>query len=113
MFTLSQPDQSACEVDEGSEVVGQFVVARGEATELFEPGKEIPNEMPRAIAVGVKFSQHAPVATRRNDRFGTPSFNGGNKGIGIVTFVAKSMGSELIDFLPHCTATYRMLSSIA
>ena len=51
MFTLSDPNADGCENNESAEVPVQFVVARGEATELFEASEQVLNQMTCAVAV--------------------------------------------------------------
>ena len=54
-------------MQEGIEAIGEFVVSRSEAAELFEAIEESLDEVARLVAVPVDLAWRVPVATRRDD----------------------------------------------
>ena len=73
----------------GSEACVGLVVARGDATELFEPLEAILDEMPPLVHVGVMRDGHLAVILGRDDRERAPLVEFGPQGIVVERLVAK------------------------
>ena len=69
------------------ERLGEFVVSRSEAAELFEAIEESLDEVARLVAVPVDLAWRVPVATRRDDGLSAGRLDDLNQGIAVVALV--------------------------
>ncbi len=67
-------------MQEGVESIGEFVISRGEAAELFETIEESLDEISRLVAMPVDFAWRISVAARWDDGLSTGSLNDLNQG---------------------------------
>ena len=74
-------------MQESVETAGEFVVARGDATELLEPIEETFNQMARLVAMPVDWALIDSVAARRDIGNGVGGFDGFDQLIAVVAFV--------------------------
>lgn len=74
-------------MQEGVESIGEFVVSRGEAAELFEAIEESLDEVARLVAMPVDRAWRVPVATRRDDGLSAGRLDDLNQGIAVVALV--------------------------
>ncbi len=74
-------------MQEGIESIGEFVVSRGEATELLKAIEESLDEVARLVAVPVDLAWRVPVAMRWNDGLSAGSFDDLNEGIAVIALV--------------------------
>ena len=74
-------------MQESVETAREFVVARGDATELLEPIEEIFNQMARLVAMPVDWALIDSVAARRDIGDGVGGFDDSNQLIAVVAFV--------------------------
>lgn len=74
-------------MQESVETAGEFVVARGDATELLEPIEETFNQIARLVAMPVDWALIDSVAARRNIGNGVGGFDGFDQLIAVVAFV--------------------------
>lgn len=77
-------------MQEGVEAMGQFIVARGEATKLLEPIEESLDEVSRLVTMPVDFALREPIASGRNDRLGARGFDGLDQCIAVVSLVGNN-----------------------
>ena len=77
-------------MQESVETAGEFVVARGDATELLEPIEETFNQMARLVAMPVDWALIDSVAARRDIGNGVGSFDGFDQLIAVVAFVGRN-----------------------
>jgi len=85
-------------MQEGVESIGEFVVSRGEAAELFETIEESLDEISRLVAMPVDFAWRIPVAARWDDGLSTGSLDDFNQGIAVVTLVGDDrLGRDGVD----------------
>ena len=75
-------------MDDGSEARVGLVVARGDATELFEPLEQILDEMPPLVHVGIVRDGHLAVLLGRDDGERAPLVEFGAQGIVVERLVA-------------------------
>ncbi len=80
-------------MQESVETAGEFVVARGDATELLEPIEETFNQMARLVAMPVDWALIDSVAARRDIGNGVGSFDGFDQLIAVVAFVGANSSS--------------------
>ena len=72
---------------EGVESIGEFVLSRGEAAELFEAIEESLDEISRLVAMPVDLARRIPVAAGRNDGLSAGSLDGLNQCIAVIALV--------------------------
>src|ERR1043166_6094513 len=77
----SKREEGCSEMNGGSEACVGLVVARGDATELFEPLEAILDEMPPLVHVGVMRDGHLAVILGRDDRERAPLVEFGRKAL--------------------------------
>ena len=74
-------------MQEGAEPMSEFVVARGQATKLFDPIEESLDEVPRLVSFPVEIARRQPVAARGNYRFGSRRGNRFDERIAVISLV--------------------------
>src|ERR1043166_8068087 len=84
----SKREEGCSEMDGGGEACVGLVVARGDATELFEPLEAILDEMPPLVHVGVVRDGQLAVVLGRDDGERTPLVEFGAQGIIVERLVA-------------------------
>ena len=65
---LSQPDESTSEMNERQEGLGEFVVARGDASELLDATEETLDQVAALVEVSIERTWIEPIGTRRDNR---------------------------------------------
>ena len=83
----SQPDESTREMNERQERLGEFVIARGDASELLDPAEETFDQVAVLVDVAIEESLIESVGARRDDRLAALSSDGLDKGVRIVPLV--------------------------
>lgn len=80
-------------------MLGEFVVPRCEAAELFETGEEVFDEMASAITMRIEGTRGEAIRTRWDHRFGACLFDQFDQRVGVVTFVADDRlnGADRLD----------------
>lgn len=74
---------------EGIETIGEFVVSRSEAAELFEAIEESLDEVECLVGGAVDFAWRIPVAGWRDDGLSTGRLDDSNQGIAVVALVGE------------------------
>ena len=74
-------------MQEGIETIGEFVVSRGEAAELFEAIEKSLDEVARLVAMPVDFARRIPVATGWTNGLSANSLDGVNQCIAVIALV--------------------------
>ena len=78
------------------EIACGFLVARGDASELFDVIEEAPNQIALGIECEVAVALDLAVRLRRNDNFDRAGFEAGDEAVGVIAFVAeKCTGLDL------------------
>ena len=84
---LRQPNESAGEVNEREEGLGEFVVARGDASELFDPCEEAFDQIAILIDVPIEGTRMESIGARRNHGLVLLRRNHLDEGVGVVALV--------------------------
>jgi len=88
------------EVYSGQEISREFVVTRGDCTEVFECVEETFDEIAFAIEDEIAVPLNEAVGLGRNDGFDTSGLEGEDQSIRIIGFVSqKCLGGEVFDQL--------------
>jgi hypothetical protein len=74
-------------MQEGIKSIGEFVVSRGEATDLFETIKESLDDISCLVRMPVDPSRPIPVAARRDDGLSANRLDGLDQGVAVVALV--------------------------
>ena len=84
---LRQPDESTSEMNERQERLGEFVVARGDASELLDTTEETLDQIAAFVDMPVERARIESVGARRNDGLSPLGVDDFDKGIRVVTLV--------------------------
>ena len=84
---LSQPDESASEMNERQEGLGELVVTRGDASELLDAVEETLDQIATFVDVPIERAGSQPMGTRRNNRLAALRSDCLDEGIRVVAFV--------------------------
>ena len=74
-------------MQKGIESISQFVVSRGDASELFEPIEETFDKVASLVTMPVDQTLCLPILARRNIGFYSVVFNGFDQFVAVVTFI--------------------------
>ena len=96
---MPDPESDGSEMDGGEEVSGELVVARGDASEVFEFVEEALDEVAPAIEAGIDRALRFAVALCRDVGNGAVCGQEFEDGVGIVTAVGNGIagGLEAVD----------------
>ena len=83
----SQPNETTREMNKRQERLGEFVVARGDASEMLEPCKEALDQIASAIEMPIELARCQAIGSGWNHRFCARRFDGGHEMVGIVALV--------------------------
>lgn len=87
MYTLTQPDDDACDGDDGREIGGEFFETSGDTAKLFETSEQVFDEVTGLVFVTIKGARRFAVGTRWNHGFGAARDDVIDQGIGIIALV--------------------------
>ena len=94
----SQPDESASEMDEGQERLGEFVVTRGDASEMLEAGEEALDQIASAVEMSIEGARRQAIGPGRNHCFGASCLDSSHKMVGIVALVGDhGLARQILD----------------
>jgi hypothetical protein len=97
---LSQPDENACKMDEREERLGEFVVARGDASEMFETSEEAFDQIACPVEIAIERPWGETVGAGRNNRLSARGFNLSHEVIGVVPLVGNhGLSRQMFDQL--------------
>ena len=74
-------------MNERQEGLGEFVVARGDASEMLETCKEALDQIASAVQMSVELARCQAIGSRRNHGFGASGFDLGDEMVGVVALV--------------------------
>lgn len=92
-------------MQEGIESSGEFVVSRGEASELFEAIEASLDEVACLVAVPVDFARRIPVATGWNHGLSAGSLDGLDQGVAVIALAG---GQDQADGIAGEADIYRV-----
>lgn len=85
-------------MQEGTELIGELVVASRQAPELFETIEESLDEIASLVSMLVDVALGVAIAARRNDGLRPGALNGGHQGIAVVALVGDDcIGRDRLD----------------
>lgn len=71
-------------MNERQERLGEFVVARGDASEMLESSEEALDQIASAVEMVVEFTRGEAIGSGWNHRFGASRFDRGHETVGVV-----------------------------
>lgn len=74
-------------MNERQERVGEFVVTRGDASEMLDPCKEALDQIASAVEMLIEFARSEAIGSGWNHRFGANRFDRGHEMVGVVALV--------------------------
>ena len=83
-------------MNKGQERRSEFVVSRGNASELLETAEKTFDEIAIPIEMPIERAKGATIGAWRDDRLSALRFDGCHKGIGVVALVGDDKASGLI-----------------
>ena len=84
-----EPGQGADQMETGAEILGGLLVARGDASELFDKLEEAFDEIALSIQGEIAFSFGFAIGLGRNNHFDLAPFEAGDEAIRVVAFVSQ------------------------
>ena len=92
---LGQPDESASEMNERQEGLGEFVVARGDVSELIDAVEEALDQIAVLVDMPIERTRIESVGARRNDSLAALCRDGFDEGIRVVALVGHTRRADL------------------
>jgi len=74
-------------MDKRQERLGEFVVTRGDASEMLETCKETLDQIASTVEIPIEFARCKAIGAGRNHRLGASRLDPGHKMVGVVTLV--------------------------
>jgi hypothetical protein len=74
-------------MNERQERFGEFVVTRGDASEMLDPCKEALDQIASTVEMVIEFARSKAIGSGWNHRFGASRFDHGHEMVGVVAFV--------------------------
>ena len=77
---------------------GEFVVTRGDASEMLEASKEALDQIASAVEMPIEFARRQSIGPGRNHGLGASRFDSGHKMVGVVSLVGRhSLSRQILD----------------
>ena len=92
----SQPDESTCDMDERQKRRGEFVVARGDASELLDATEETLDQIAIFVEMPIERARAEPIGAWRDHRLAALRRNRCDEGIRVVPLVGDDEACGLI-----------------
>lgn len=94
----SQPDECAREMNERQEGLGEFVVTRGDASEMLETCEEALDQIAGAVEMSVELARCEAIGSGRNYGFGASGLDSGHEMVGVVALVGHDgLARQILD----------------
>jgi len=94
----SEPNKSTRQMNKRQKGLGEFVVSRGNTSELLETSKETLDQIALAVKMGIEMARGGAIGTRRYNGLGSRGLDLGDEVVGVVPFVGNHrLGRQLVD----------------